>query len=218
MADEILDAYPLRQHHHLLDLGGGEGVFAASVAQRWPHLQLTVFDLPEVALRAQSRLAALGLQHRARAVGGDFTRDVLPGGADVVTLVRVVHDHDDDKVRLLLHAARAALPVGGVLLLAEPMADTPGAQAMGDAYFGLYLWAMGSGRPRRLDELATLLQAAGFSSPRLLRNAMPLQTRVLIARAMPVAPAQGVASGVTPGGAAGVAPATCTGKPDVNLS
>lgn len=60
VADEILDAYPLRQHHHRLDLGGGEGGVAASAAQRWPHRQLTVFDLPEVALRAQSRLAALG--------------------------------------------------------------------------------------------------------------------------------------------------------------
>ncbi len=44
--------------------------------------------------------------------------------------------------------AHDALPPGGTLLIAEPMAGTPGAEAMGDAYFGLYLWAMGSGRPR----------------------------------------------------------------------
>ena len=185
VADEILDAYPLNPHHCLLDLGGGEGVFASAVARRWPHLRLVVFDLPEVAQRAQARLAALGLGHRATAVGGDFTTDALPPGADIISLVRVVHDHDDARVMTLLRAARRALPPHGVLLLAEPMAGTPGAQAMGDAYFGMYLWAMGSGRPRRVAELAAMLQAAGFTRPRLLHNATPLQTRLLIARVPP---------------------------------
>jgi demethylspheroidene O-methyltransferase len=185
VADEILDAYPLRRHQCLMDVGGGEGVFAAAVAQRWPHMRLVVFDLPEVAHRAQGRLAALGLSARATAVGGDFTTDTLPTGADIISLVRVVHDHDDHRVMALLHAARRALPEHGVLLLAEPMAGTDGAQAMGDAYFGLYLWAMGSGRPRTLAQLGAMLQAAGFSAPRQLRNAMPLQTQVLLARPLP---------------------------------
>lgn len=182
VADQILDAYPLGRHRCLLDLGGGEGVFAAAAARRWPQLQLLVFDLPAVAQRAQARLAALGLGQRASAVGGDFCHDALPTGADIISLVRVVHDHDDPQVLRLLQAARRALPADGVLLLAEPMAGTAGAQAMGDAYFGLYLWAMGSGRPRSVAQLGALLQAAGFGPPRLLRTALPLQTQVLLAR------------------------------------
>ena len=78
-------------------------------------------------------LAALGLAGRASAVGGDFTTDALPTGAEVISLVRVVHDHDDARVMALLRAVRRALPPHGVLLLAEPMAGTRGAQAMGDA-------------------------------------------------------------------------------------
>jgi demethylspheroidene O-methyltransferase len=182
VADQILDAYPLQRHQCLLDVGGGEGVFAAAAAQRWPQLRLMVFDLPEVAHRAQGRLAALGLAARASAVGGDFCTDALPDGADVISLVRVVHDHDDDRVLRLLQAVRRALPPQGVLLLAEPMAGTAGAQAMGDAYFGLYLWAMGSGRPRSVQRLGELLHAAGFSPPRLLPTTMPLQTQLLVAR------------------------------------
>jgi len=184
VADEILDSYPLRSHRHLLDVGGGEGLFASAAVRRWPQLNATVFDLPAVALRAQARLDAQGLGQRVRAVGGDFHRDQLPAGADVISLVRVVHDHDDAQLLVLLRAARDALAPGGVLLLAEPLANTAGAQAMGDAYFGIYLWAMGSGRPRSLCELARLLAAAGFGHPRLLANAMPLQTRVLLVRAV----------------------------------
>ena len=63
--------------------------------------------------------------------------------------MRVVHDHDDGAALHLMRAVHAALPRGGRLLLAEPMAGTPGAERMGDAYFGFYLLAMGSaGRGR----------------------------------------------------------------------
>jgi demethylspheroidene O-methyltransferase len=182
VADEILDACSLAPHRCLLDVGGGEGAFAMTAVRRWPHLQAVVFDLPAVARRAEHRIHSSGLASRIHAVGGSFLSDELPRGADVISLVRVVHDHDDEAALALLRAARRALPDNGVLLLAEPMADTPGAQAMGDAYFGVYLWAMGSGRPRSANRLGELLALAGFAAPVELRSHVPLQTRVLLAR------------------------------------
>jgi demethylspheroidene O-methyltransferase len=151
------------------------------VAERAPHLQLRLFDLPAVAERARQRFDARGLGARAQAHGGDFLRDALPRGADIATLVRVVHDHDDREALALLRAVRAALPDDGVLLLAEPMSDTPGAEPMGDAYFGFYLLAMGRGRPRRAEELTAMLHEAGFGQVRALTNRVPMQTRVLLA-------------------------------------
>jgi demethylspheroidene O-methyltransferase len=181
VADEILDAWPMHRHTCLMDVGGGEGGFLLAAARRAPALRLMLFDLPAVARRAQGAFAAHGLAQRAEAHGGDFFRSVLPQGADVVSLVRVVHDHDDAHVRLLLGAVHDALPPGGVLLLAEPMADTPGARAMGDAYFGLYLLAMGKGRPRSAAELTRLLREAGFSQVTQKPTRMPLQTGLLVA-------------------------------------
>ena len=96
-------------------------------------------------------------------LGGDFNKDSLPRGADVLSLVRVVHDHDDDAADSLLRAAHRALPPRGVLLLAEPMLGTPGAETVGPAYFGFYLLAMGHGKPRAPEELQRMLQDAGFS-------------------------------------------------------
>ena len=99
-----------------------------------------------------------------------------------MSLVRVVHDHDDTAVQRLLRAVHAALPPGGTLLLAEPMAGTAQAPAMGDAYFGWYLLAMGSGRPRTAAELSALLRGAGFVDIRQRPTRIPLQTSVLTAR------------------------------------
>lgn len=180
VADAVLDAWPPGRHRCLLDVGGGEGGFLAAVAQRHPDLRLMLFDLPAVAARARERLAPLGA--RVRCVGGDFLREPLPQGADLISLVRVVHDHDDAAVATLLRAAFAALPPGGTLMLAEPLARTPGAAAMGDAYFGCYLLAMGSGRPRSADVLGAMLAAAGFERVRQVPTHLPLQTGLLLAR------------------------------------
>ncbi|MEO8936385.1 MAG: methyltransferase [Burkholderiaceae bacterium] len=180
VADQVLDAYPLAAHRCLLDVGGGEGAFALAVARRHPHLAVKVFDLPAVAARARARLDREG-HARIETFGGDFARDPLPVGADIVTLVRVVHDHDDDRALAILEAVHAALSTGGVLLLAEPMSGTRGAEPMGDAYFGMYLLAMGSGRARTPDELAAMLSRAGFARSRLISTALPLQARVIVA-------------------------------------
>ncbi|MFM9927305.1 methyltransferase [Variovorax sp. H27-G14] len=183
VCEEILDAYPLHKHHCLLDVGGGEGGFLISAASRVPSLRLMLFDLPAVVERARLRCAAAGIgEERLRLEGGSFLTDALPRGADIASLVRVIHDHDDASALCILRAVRQALPPGGTLLLAEPMAVTPGAEAMGDAYFGFYLLAMGKGKPRSAAGLQALLQMAGFEAVREVRTRMPLQVGLLVAR------------------------------------
>lgn len=185
VAHEVLDAYPLRSHRRVLDVGGGDGTFLCALAARAPHVHVTLFDLPPVAARAKERFLAAGLAARAEAVGGDFRADPLPAGADLVTFVRVLHDHDDDTVMGLLRAARAALAPGGRLLIAEPMAGAPGAEPMGGAYFGLYLLAMGQGRPRTPGELTAMARSAGFTTLRSVPTSQPLQAQVLVSDPVP---------------------------------
>jgi demethylspheroidene O-methyltransferase len=181
VADDVLDSYDVRQHRCLLDVGGGSGLFAQKAAERAPALSVMVFDLPPVAACATARFADAGLSDRATAHGGSFLTDPLPHGADIISLVRVIHDHDDASAMTILRAARRALPAGGRLLLAEPMAGTKGAEPMGDAYFGIYLLAMGQGRPRTADLLTSMLRAAGFASVRRLKTHTPLLTSALLA-------------------------------------
>ncbi len=181
IAAEILAAYDFSQHRRLLDIGGGDGSFLAAAGRVAPALQLHLFDLPAVLPQAEARMGAAGLSGRAQLHGGSFRTDTLPEGCDAISLVRVVHDHDDAVAQHLLAKAYAALPAGGRLLVAEPMAETPGAEPMGGAYFGFYLFAMGSGRPRSAAELIAMLRSAGFGRVREAPTALPLLTRVLIA-------------------------------------
>jgi demethylspheroidene O-methyltransferase len=181
VAAEVIGAYRFARHRAILDVGGGSGAFLAAVAEAAPDSRLTVFDLPAVAEQARARFARLGLAGRAGAVGGDFRTDPLPAGHDLITFIRVLHDHDDAVVRALLRRARAALPPGGTVLIGEPMAGTRGAEPAGDAYFGFYLLAMGSGRPRPPAEYQAMLAEAGFINPRLVATRTPLLARVVLA-------------------------------------
>jgi demethylspheroidene O-methyltransferase len=182
VAGQVLDAYPVGRHRLLLDVGGGEGVFMAAALQRAPALRAILFDLPAVAEVARVRLAGLGLADRTQVCGGDFTRDPLPEGADLASLVRVLYDHGDERALTVLRAVRRALAPGATLLVAEPMAEARGAERLG-AYFGMYLQAMGSGRVRSAAQLAALIERAGFDRVRERPTAVPLQAALLVARA-----------------------------------
>jgi demethylspheroidene O-methyltransferase len=137
-----------------------------------------------VAERARAALEQRGLLSRVTVHEGDFLSDPLPQGADVLSLVRILHDHDDDSARALLARAHDALAPGATLLIAEPMAGARGAERVGDAYFGFYLLAMGRGRARTASEIGALLDAAGFGAVRALKSRRPLLVSALVAQRM----------------------------------
>ncbi len=182
VATDVLDAYDVSRHRRLMDVGGGDGSFLRSAAARAPELALTLFDLPAVVETARPRFAAAGLAGRVSLVGGSFSHDPLPRGADLATLVRIAHDHGDDTVQALLAAIFAALEPGGTLLIAEPLAGDADSAPMADAYFGFYLLAMGKGRARKPAELMAMLIRAGFVEPRQIATPRPLLSGLIQAR------------------------------------
>ncbi len=178
---EILAAHSFANTRCLLDVGGGEGAFLSAVAREYPDLRLTLFDLPAVAARAEDTFRQQGLGGRAQVFGGNFLTDAFPAGADTISLVRVLHDHDDDAVRKILRTARDGLPAGGTILIAEPMAGSGAAGRVGHAYFGFYLLAMGSGRARRAEEYRAFLTEAGFTDFRQKATRLPVVASVITA-------------------------------------
>lgn len=179
IAAEVIRVAGLNRSSCLMDVGGGAGAFLERAGRLYPHLRLRLADLPQVVSQAQQRFSAGPLAGRLETFGLDFHAHPLPSGADTITLIRVLHDHDDGPAERLLCSIRQALSSSGRLVLAEPMAGTRGAAKMGDAYFGMYLWAMGRGRPRTADEITTMLRRAGFRKVVRKRTRSPLLTSAL---------------------------------------
>ncbi len=182
VAEDILHAYDLRRHRQVMDVGGGQGAFLVAAGARFPALDLVVFDLPAVTKRAEKVLRNAGLAGRTKIMSGDFLSEPLPKGSDLITLIRILHDHDDDGVLTLLRSARQALPTNGALLIAEPMSAAPVPDRVTDVYFAFYLLAMGRGRVRTPAEITAIAKAAGFRQTRVLRTRTPFLLRVILAR------------------------------------
>ncbi len=182
VAEEILRSVRLDGVSRLMDVGGGTGAFLGAVAEAYPDMRLTLFDLPAVIGAAERSLAARGLERRIDLAAGSFRTDRLPDGADAVSLVRVLYDHGDDTVAGLLERVAAALPPGGLLLVAEPMSGGARPSRFGDGYFGFYTMAMGTGHVRSPAEIAGLLAAAGFERIRFPRTLRPFVTGVVTAQ------------------------------------
>ncbi len=181
--DEIVSAYDFAKYQRILDVGGGQGLFACAVAQRWAELKVSLFDLPPVAAQAAGRIDEAGLASRISCHGGSFFQDSLPSGADAITLVRVLFDHGDGQVLRILSACHAALESGGEIIIAEPMAGDSSGERLSTAYFSMYLLAMGPGRCRTPEEIGALALQAGFSSWQIIRCANPMLATIIVATA-----------------------------------
>ena len=177
IADVVLSALSFKGYRCLLDVGGGDGTFLSAIAKAAPRLKLMLFDLPNVAEIARNKLG-----DRAIIIAGDFANEAIPSGADAITLVRVLHDHDDGVVLALLRKIRDALPRDGTLIIAEPMRETSGAEKVFGCIFCAVFARDGTrSPPARLPTCKKLLQLSGFSGFRRIRTTMPLIASIVMA-------------------------------------
>src|SRR5689334_6706880 len=121
-SSSIVQMFDLSGFHHMVDVGGATGHLCIAACERYPQLQATVFDLPQVQRFANEHLARSSARERLHFTAGDFFTDDLPPG-DLYALGRILHDWDDVKIRRLLEKIHAALPAGGALLIVEALLD-----------------------------------------------------------------------------------------------
>lgn len=181
VAADTLAATDLKETEHLLDVGGGYGVFAEAAALKYPDIQVTVFDLPLVAQNANALIRRSKVKGQLRFVPGSFRDDPLPEGADTISLIRVLYDHEDQTVEALLSKVFDTLPENGRLLVSEPMSGGAKPEVSGDVYFSFYCLAMQTGTVRSGARIAELCKASGFSSVRTYRSRRPFVTTTLMA-------------------------------------
>jgi hypothetical protein len=156
--------YDFSSHTRLLDLGGGTGSWLLAVLRQYEHLQATLFDLPGAAALARARVTGSPLlAQRTEIVEGDFFRDPLPGGHDVVLIANVVHLFSPEHNVDLLRRIRAGVPDGARLLLADFWTDpTHTDPAFAALMAGEFLVITGEGDVYSGREVQDWLEATGW--------------------------------------------------------
>jgi predicted O-methyltransferase YrrM len=101
----------------LIDVGGGPGTYAIMLAQRYPELTCTVFDLPPVLEIARENVTRAGVADRIRLQPGDYHKDELGAGYDAAFLSDMLHQEDPDTGMMIVEKAFRALRPGGRIVI-----------------------------------------------------------------------------------------------------
>jgi O-methyltransferase involved in polyketide biosynthesis len=122
-----------------------------------------VLDLPPVVEVTREFIATHGLTDRVTAVAGDFTRDPLPAGSDVMIMASNLPQYSREIIQAVIARAFAALTPGGEMHLIGEMLDTARSGPRDPALWGLAeaLWGS-TGVAHSVDECQGYFERAGF--------------------------------------------------------
>ena len=166
-AKAVFRTFDLSPHNYLLDVGGASGAYCIEACRKYPHLCATIFDRPSALETAREKIAEAALSDRIKTVAGDFFKEELPEGADVVLLSQVLHDWSPERNRVILDKCFAALPPDGLVLVCELMMDDEKTGPELAALVSLnMLIATEGGCNYTWSEYSAVLEAAGFREVR----------------------------------------------------
>ena len=107
-AKEVISGVGLRGVKRVLDLGCGPGTYSMEIAGN--GVEVTLFDLPETIKIARDVVSCAGVHTEyIRFMDGDFLRDDIGSGYDLILISQIVHMFSDKVNMVLLKKCRRAL-------------------------------------------------------------------------------------------------------------
>ncbi len=152
--EQLPDVLDLKGLECLVDAGGGLGVLAKLLVERYPRLRMIVLDRPEVVEFARQQSEHPRIEFYARDLFDSWRVK-----ADAVVLARVLHDWEDEQAEQILRNAHAALRLGGQVFIVEMLLEEG---TFAGALCDLHLLVVTGGKERRESEYSVLLRRAGF--------------------------------------------------------
>ncbi|KAM7270865.1 hypothetical protein ACFE04_030079 [Oxalis oulophora] len=153
----------------LVDIGGGNGMLAKSIAQEFPQIECVVFDLPHV-------VAGLRDVDNLKFVCGDMFQGIP--SVDAILLKWILHNWTDVECLKILKKCKEALSDkrGGKVILIEMVMSSVECQEEEDENivgtklgFDLSMMVLLKGRQRSEKEWAKLFSDAGFKDYKITR-------------------------------------------------
>jgi O-methyltransferase domain/Dimerisation domain len=147
----------------LLDVGGGSGCYAFSLALENPSMRATVMDLPTICKVAEDYIAKAGVADRVDTAVVDMFRDGWPRGYDCHFFANVFHDWSLETCAELAQSSFDSLEPGGRICLQEMLLDDSGDGPINAAAFSIVMCFGTKGQQFTLAKLREILEGAGFS-------------------------------------------------------
>jgi predicted O-methyltransferase YrrM len=154
----------LENRQHLLDIGGGSGIYSATMVARHPHLRATVLEQPPVDALARREIERLGLSDRVCVASADMFRDPWPTDADIILLSNVLHDWDATEAKQIVARAAEALLPGGLIIVHGAIINAEKTGPLPVAEYSALLMNITQGKCYSEREYADFLRPHGFET------------------------------------------------------
>jgi 4-hydroxy-2,2'-bipyrrole-5-carbaldehyde O-methyltransferase len=164
VAKSVTEIFDFSSHKKLLDLGGSTGIFGNILVEKFPHLKVAIFDLPQVCDITDEYIS--NNYHKLGSmttIKGNFLEDDLPKDFDVIYLGWILHDWPPEIQMKILEKCHAVLPSGGILLATENLLNEDETGPLFTALLSLdMLVSTDGGGESTGSEYLERIQTAGF--------------------------------------------------------
>jgi len=156
----------------LVDVGGGQGAFLASILARNPQQRGTLFDQPHVVAGAGPVIASFGVADRVDVVGGSFFEEI-PTGAAGYLMKHVVFNWNDERAAVILKNVRRAMSPESRLFIIDPVI-VPGTGQTFEKFLDLEMRVLYEGAGERTEaEFQELLGSSGLELTKITHTDLP---------------------------------------------
>lgn len=162
---KLLTTIPaLEGRTHLLDLGGGSGVYCIALTEKYPDLRATLVDFPPVCKVAMEFVQESRTRDRIEIVEGDLLTDELTMSGDVILLSQVLHGMSRQQCASLISKCYEWTLPGGIVVVHDFVLDDSKVKPLYPALFALnMLITTPAGNAYTKGELTRWLKQVGYN-------------------------------------------------------
>lgn len=179
-AEILSDLLDFKETKTVIDIGSGPGTYPMQFLKKYPHLKITIFDLPGTLDVTRKVLKKEKMDGKIELVEGNYNTDEIPHGFDVVFLSNIIHSENEEANQKLMKKVYASLNRNGRIIIKDHILDdTLTGPAIG-AIFSVQMLLVTKGRDYSFREVEGWLEDAGFKKSEWIRLKPPLTSSLVI--------------------------------------
>ncbi|RZT95784.1 methyltransferase family protein [Ancylomarina subtilis] len=154
----------LQNIESVLDVGGGSGCFCMEFIKRKPGLRTAIFDLPNVVPISKRIIEKEGFTGKIEHYSGDYTKDELPKGFDLVFLSAIIHSNSNETNQGLVKKCYNSLNANGKIIIQDWIMNDAKTKPVQGAIFSInMLVGVEGGNCYSENEVSQWMNHAGFT-------------------------------------------------------
>lgn len=160
-AKDVVEAIDTLGVRKALDLGGGPGTYSMAFARK--KIAVTLFDAAETLKISRRLIKEAGLQKLISLKAGDFTKDEIGSGYDMIFISQIFHAYGPEACISLLRKCHSSLNPGGRVIVQEFYLDETKAAPLQGAIFAINMLVNTTdGRTYTPKEISSWMKKAAF--------------------------------------------------------